>query len=231
MSAGRHAGHGTESEVDMTRQESFKRRVRTRMAKTGERYMESRRRLIERAADDYGWVSEPEHSNEVILDATGKDWDEWRRIIDQGPGREASHTAIVEHVMKAHGVGGWWAQSVAVGYERITGIRLPHQMADGTFTAGKTRTIEVDGDALREMLYDSDSRGDLFPGLTTEMRSKPTAKVPRIGIGPGVAQISIEPKADGRATVTIAHEKLPAPEDVEQWKAYWTEWLEALDVS
>lgn len=215
----------------MTRQESFKHRVRARMAKTGERYMEARRQLIERGASDHRWASEPEHTNGVILDATGKGWDDWRRIIDEGPGRQAPHSAIVEHVMKEYGVGGWWAQSVAVGYERITGIRLPHQMADGTFTASKTRTIEVDGDALREMLYDSDAREDLFPGFATEMRSKPTAKVPRIGIGPGIAQISIEPKADGRTTLTVAHEKLPTPEDVEQWRAYWTEWLEALAAS
>lgn len=174
-------------------------------------------------------MSQPEHSNETILVATGRDWNEWCRLIDDGPGRNAEHGALVAYVIEEHGVEGWWAQSVTVGYERITGNRLPHQMADGTFTAGKTRTIDVDGDALREMLFDDEARADLFPGITTEMRSKPMAKVPRIAIGPGVAQISIAPKPGGRATVIIAHERLPEAADVELWKAYWTEWLTALD--
>lgn len=217
----------------MTRQESFKRKVRARMVETGERYMAARHQLIEQStrADSDAWVSEPEHSDEAIYDATGRDWNEWRRLIDEGPGRNAEHGAIVAYVMEEHGVNGWWAQSVTVGYERITGIRLPHQMADGTFTASKTRTIEVDGEALKEMLFDNAARADLFPGITTEMRSVPTTKVPRIGIGPGVAQISIEPKPGGRATVTVAHEKLPQAGDVDLWKAYWTEWLTALDES
>lgn len=215
----------------MTRQESFKRRVRARMAETGERYTTARSQLLEDPTDEQTWVSDPEHSNDVILDATGKSWNDWQSLIDRGPGPNAAHGEIVDFVREQHDIGGWWAQSVAVGYERITGIRLPHQMADGTFTAGKAKTVDVDGDALKAMLYDDQARSDLFGGLPTEMRSKPGVKVPRIGIGPGVAQIAIEPKADGRATITIAHEKLPSPDDVELWKGYWAEWLDAIDES
>jgi hypothetical protein len=200
------------------------------MAKTGERYTTARRHLVEDSAGETGWVSHPEHSDKVILDATGKGWDDWRSLIDEGAGPDADHGAIVDLVME-QGIGGWWAQSVAVGYERITGIRLPHQMADGTFTASKTKTVAIDGEALRAMLYDDEARSDLFGGLDTEMRSRPGVKTPRIGIGPGIAQIAVEPKAGGRATVTVAHEKLPSPQDVELWKDYWSEWLEAIDES
>jgi len=44
-----------------------------------------------------------------------------------------------------------------------------------------------------------------------------------------VAEISLARKDDGRVTVTVAHAKLESPEDVEQWKGFWSGWLEAFD--
>ena len=118
---------------------------------------------------------------------------------------------------------------MTVGYERITGLRLPYQQPDGTFSASKTRTVTVDANSLREMLLNNGDRADLFPGFETELRSRPSTKVLRIAIGPGTAQIAIDPQATGKVKVSIAHEKLSSPEAVEEWKNYWSEWLEAID--
>jgi hypothetical protein len=178
----------------MTRQETFKRRIRERMEKTGERYGAARRALIEKSAAGSGrqWVSEPEMSDETLRSATGKGWEEWCDIIDVWPGKEKGHTAIAAYVHDEHEIDGWWAQTVTVGYERITGLRLPYQQPDGTFSAGKSRTVTTDPGMLRAMLLDDDDRADLFPGIDTQLRSRPTAKTLRVGIGPGAAQISIE---------------------------------------
>ena len=81
------------------------------------------------------------------------------------------------------------------------------------------------------MLLHPDDHADLFPGETTELRSRPTAKAIRIRIGGGVALFAIEPKDTGRCRVTVAHEKLPTSDDVERWRFFWREWLEALDES
>ncbi len=214
----------------MTQQETFKRRIRERMAKTGERYTAARRALIDEPGNGKRpWVAQPELSDERVREATGRGWDEWCDVIDAWPGHDDGHTAIAAYVQDELGIDGWWAQTVTVGYERITGRRLPHQQPDGTFTAGKTRTVAVDRTALRDMLLSDEDREDLFPGLETTVRSRPTAKVLRIGIGGGVAQIAIDELADGRAKISIAHEKLPSPDAVEEWKAYWAEWLEAVD--
>ena len=32
-----------------------------------------------------------------------------------------------------------------------------------------------------------------------------------------------------RVKITIAHDKLPTAEAVEEWKGYWADWLEAVD--
>ncbi|MFP3915867.1 MAG: hypothetical protein ACLFWM_13390 [Actinomycetota bacterium] len=212
----------------MTRQESFKRRVRERMSKTGERYAAARRVLVQRA--DQTWVSEPEMTDEAVRRATGMGWNEWRDLIDAWPGDTGDHAALVHFARQSADISGWWAQTVAVGYERIAGLRLKYQRPDGTFNATKSRTVTVPAGALREMLLDEDGRRHLFPGMETDLRSRPASRVVRLRIGPGTAQIAVDELPDGRARVSIAHEKLPAAAEVDVWKAYWSEWLDALDM-
>ena len=215
----------------MTKQETFKRRVRARMAKTGERYGAARRVLIDRAGNTRGrtWAAEPETSDETVRSATNRGWNEWADILDPWPGRSEGHTAMAGYLRDEHGLDGWWAQSVTVGYERISGLRLPYQQPDVTFSAGKWRTVTVDAAALRAMLLDDGDRTDLFPGFETELRSRPTSKVLRIAIGPGTAQVAIDPQAGGKTKVSVVHDHLPTTGDVETWKDYWSDWLEAID--
>ena len=225
----------------MTTQESFKRRVRQRMAKTGERYAAARRTLIEQAEARAAcqseprrrvWVSEPEVGNAAVVEGTGRSWDDWVDLIEAWPDRPEGHAdghpAVAAHLEAAHHLDGWWAQTVTVGFERITGLRLPYQRPDGTFTAGKSRTVDVDHDALRHALLDDDDRRQLFPGQHTELRSKPSAKAIRLAIGPGVALISLTPH-NTRTKVSVNHERIPTYDEVEEWKFYWTEWLTALE--
>lgn len=116
----------------MTRQETFKRRIRARMEKTGERYLAARRSLIDQADKDRRrtWVAEPELSDAAICTATGRGWEDWCDVIQGWPGHGEGHTAIAAHLVQELGVDSWWAQSVTVGYERIVGQRLPHQQPE-----------------------------------------------------------------------------------------------------
>lgn len=222
----------------MTTQESFKKRIRARMEKTGEKYNAARRALIEQAQQrqqipqaDGGraWSAQPEHGDDAVREATGRGWDEWVDLLEDAPVAEEGHTAVAAWLQDEHEVDGWWAQSVTGGWERITGRRLPHQMPDGTFTANRSRTIDgLDGDVLRGVLLDADGRDVLFPEHAVELRSRPTTKVLRFGIGGGVALIDIARKAGDRTTVTVAHEKLATLDDVRVWKQFWGDWLEAL---
>ena len=215
----------------MTKQESFKRRIRERMMNTGERYAEARRMLVARATPSNAtrtWVAAPELSDEAIRAGTGKGWEDWCVLIDHFPGRADGHAAIAKHVHDDLGAGDWWSQGVTVGYERITGLRLPHQMPDGTFTANKSATVAIEAEELRRLLLDDDDRGELFPAVATELKSKLTAKAIRIGMGTGSAIIRLEERSGGRTQIAIQHSQLPTFDDVEEWKFYWGEWLEAI---
>ncbi len=217
----------------MTANASFKKRIRERMAKTGERYSAARRVLVEQAEsrnkNERVWVSQPEQPDDSVRAATGKGWDEWCDLIDAWPEADLGHAAVAARVLDEFDVTGWWGQGITVGWERITGRRLVNQMSDGTFTAAVTRTIRIDANELRQMLYDDEDRSDLFGGMPSEMRSRPGVKAPRIRLDTGTVSIATEEKLDGRTTVSVTHAKLNGPADVEQWKPFWSDWLDALD--
>lgn len=174
------------------------------------------------------WVADPGTHVEVVRERTGRGWDQWRALIDAWPGHGDGHTAVARWLEQEHGIDGWWAQQVTVGWERITGRRLPNQLADGTFTASRSATRSLDADALRARLLDDLERAALFPGLVAELRSRPTSKNVRLGLPEGVAEVSLVTKPDGRVTVTVQHQKLPSPEAVSRWKAFWGDWLDDL---
>lgn len=221
--------HDTKKAVAMTKQESFKRRIRERMAKTGERYTTARRALLAKSKPaGRAWVAPPEVTDQAVIEATGASWDQWCDLIDAWSGSADGHAAVAQHLAAEHDLDPWWSQTVTVGWERITGVRLPYQRADGTFSAGKSATIPGDPAMLRRMLLSDSDRKELFPGHQTELLSAPDAKAIRISLGPGVAVMSIEPKSNGRMRVAIQHNKLPTFERVEEWKFYWTDWLDAV---
>jgi uncharacterized protein YndB with AHSA1/START domain len=69
-------------------------------------------------------VSKSEHSmaDADVKSATGKAWTDWYRLIDAAGGPAAGRRAITEQLMKEYGLEAWWAQTIAVEYERAKGV-------------------------------------------------------------------------------------------------------------
>ncbi|MCB1270353.1 MAG: hypothetical protein KDB31_02950, partial [Microthrixaceae bacterium] len=157
----------------MSTPESLRLRIRENMALCGELHGAAQRAFAEEAErrdDDRIGNAQPETSDEAVSEATGRGWVQWCELIDSWPGHDDGHAAVAAHIQQAHGVDGWWAQTITVGWERITGRRLAHQRADGTFSASRTRTLGLDGSVLREMLLDDADRASLFPGDEVTLR-------------------------------------------------------------
>lgn len=179
------------------------------------------------------WAAEPLHSDERIRENTGHTWDEWADLIEAGPGRGAGHTAIAAWVHADHGVAGWWAQGVTVGYERIAGLRLPGQMPDGTFSVSRSRVLELPVELLRAALQSDAGRAEMLPGIDTVLRSKSASKALRFsasvaGQPLGSLLFSADPLPDGRLRVGVTHDKLPTVDDGDTWKQFWADWLAAV---
>lgn len=119
----------------MTKETSFKRRVRERMSKTGERYTAAHSHVFQRrdrvrAARTRLAADTDRPSDGKIKDTTGKKWEAWFSILDRWGARERKHGETVGFLMDEHNVPGWWAQAITMWYERARGMRLKHRLSD-----------------------------------------------------------------------------------------------------
>ena len=233
----------------MTRDKALKRAIRARMAKTGERYAAARhyhldRHLILPSDEPVETAPEPDQSppvelpprvadpgvsDEAIRRGTGKGWDEWFRLLDGWGATARTHAEIARHLAEEHGVGGWWAQSVTVGYERARGIRAVHELADG-FSVNISKTFAVPVERLSAVFVDEAARdGWLEPG-TLRLRTARPGRSTRFDVPADGTRLEVNFVATGpeKASAHLQHVKLPAAADVETRRAFWKARLDRL---
>jgi hypothetical protein len=231
----------------MTRQKSFKRRVRARMDKTGERYSAARRQLLAKAdpdpvapaaAADPGSPADPEpaatpdapgakrpYSDEVVRRNTGRTWDEWFALLDGWGAVARPHPEIARWIGQEHGVGGWWAQGVTVAYEQARGLRAPGQRRDGSYEVNASKTVAVPVDRLFAAFTDPDLRERWLPGAPLEVRTAKPGRSIRANWEDGSTRLTVGFTALGEAKsqVAVTHERIPDPADADRLKAFWRE--------
>lgn len=220
----------------MTRQRSFKERIRARMDKTGESYAAARRKLIEKSETEAlrrrapRTISRTRTSDESVRNATGRTPDEWFALLDRWGARERNHTEIARWLAQEHAVDGWWAQNVTVAYEQERGMRAPGQRADGTYGVGASKTVAVPVDALFAAFADETTRARWLGGHELELRTARPAKSITAAWEEGTTRLSIgfTEKGPDKSQVAVAHERLPDAGAADEMKAFWRERLETL---
>jgi hypothetical protein len=217
----------------MTTDKARKRAVRTRMTKTGESYTAARRNVIKEPAPPTPLPprqAEPGVSDEAMRRATGRGWDDWFRILDARGIEGFSHTATAAWVATEHGIDGWWAQQVTVGYERVRGLRRRHQTSDG-FEVSVSKTLGRDVHRMWSAFADDGARSAWQVPAVLRRRTAVEDKSVRFDYGDDGSRVlvSIVPKGSERATVTITHERMAGPDDVVRMRAFWRAQVEALE--
>jgi Domain of unknown function (DUF4287) len=230
----------------MTKQKSFKGRVRARMEKTSESYTAARRQLLAKAAADPAEpvapdvaapaapVDAPEakrpYSDDVLRANTGRTWDEWFVLLDRWGAAERPHPEIARWLSEEHGVGGWWAQGVTVGYEQARGLRAPGQRRGGLFEASASKTVAVPVDRLYEAFMDHGLRERWLPGAKLEVRAAKPGKSIRANWddGPTRLVIAFTARGDAKSQVALVHERISDAAAAEALKAYWRERVKVL---
>ncbi|MFI5312206.1 MAG: hypothetical protein ACHQQ3_13280 [Gemmatimonadales bacterium] len=236
--------------MTMPRQKDLKRLVRRRMRKTGEAYTAARAHIITKspvrpavrpaapsaplralmsAPDPREYAALAGMSDASVKAKTGCPWERWVRALDRLGAPEMSHRDIVAVVKTKYKVGPWWSQMVAVGYERIRGVRARGQKRDGTYEATRSRTFAVPVTKLFEAWADPDLRRRWLDGATVTMRRATTPKSMRLDwSGHGIVAVGFTAKGASRSTVALAEAKIPDRETAARIKQYWSERLEAL---
>src|SRR5215211_1691864 len=218
----------------MTRNKSFKGRVRARMDKTGERYATARRQLVAKAtangepkaaakgepeaevaveaqagvapaqAQAAAPVVKPPYSDDVVRANTGRTWDEWFALLDGWGAVDRPHPEIARWLNGEHGVPGWWAQGVTVAYERARGLRAPRQRRGGHFEVNASKTVAVPVERLYEAFVDDGLRERWLPGGKFEVRTARANKSIRANWDDGSTRLVVNFTARGEAKSQVA---------------------------
>ncbi len=215
----------------MTHNKDFKKLVRARMEKTGESYAAARAQLMvdppPPTVDEYADLAGM--SDEAVRKKTGQTWLEWATSLDALGAKALDHTAIAALVRERWpDIGGWWAQTVTVGYERIRGLRDLGQLCSGDYAASKSKTYPVSVGRLFEAFEDENTR-DRWIGEPTVVRTATESRSMRLTWPDGtIVAFWFTDKGPDKSSVSVQHDKLDSPERRELEKEAWGERLARL---
>jgi hypothetical protein len=213
----------------MTQQKDFKRVVRARMQKTGESYTAAHLHLVkkeETPARDYAALAGL--SDESVKKATGCAWEKWVFVLDKARGREMSHPELVKHIREKYKTPSWWTQMVAVGYERIRGLRAQGQQRSGDWSITKSKTVGVPLAKLYAA-FNARGRAKWMPGVKLTVRGATPNKSMRLRWEDGSPiDVGFMAKGESKSQVALEHRKLASKAEADHMRAFWTERLNAL---
>jgi hypothetical protein len=162
----------------------------------------------------------PGISDAAVKAKTGRSWAAWRKTLDAAGATTMDHAAIVRLLTARFKLNGWWAQSVTVGYERLTGKRAVHQKKDG-FAASIGRTFTAPARALFAPFDEAAARRRLL-GKPVTFSTRTRNKTLRFAWPDGGrVAIAFYPKPGGKTQVSVQHEKLPSAAAVTRAKTFW----------
>ena len=121
-------------------------------------------------------VQSPSISDERMREATGRIRVDWHGLLDAAGASGWGHTQIARWLVDEHGVDGWWAQGITVGFEQARGMRQPGQQADGTFSTSVTKTIRAPKAAVLQAIVETVSAQLGAPASTNPDAKYATAR-------------------------------------------------------
>jgi hypothetical protein len=216
----------------MTRQRSFKRLVRSRMAKTGESYTAARASLL--APQEREEAEQPAlaTSDESIRRRTGRGWEEWFDLLDEWGAADRPHPEIARWVAEQQGVEplAWGAQAVTVSYERARGGRAVGEHPDG-FAITASKTVAVPVERLFAAFEDDAMRERWLSGAPLTLRTATPTRTARYDWEDGSTRVNVafDGLAAAKSRVAVSHERLADAAAAEKMKAWWRERLRALE--
>ncbi|MFQ5907243.1 MAG: SRPBCC domain-containing protein [Thermoplasmata archaeon] len=187
---------------------------------------------------------------EAVRTKTGKGWGEWFALLDTWDAVDKGHTTTARHLAETHGLSGWWAQMVAVEYERARGLRQVGQKR-AQFVVTVQRTIRTSPEVAYKALtepsllsrwFTQDAQAELRVGgryenkdgdngeflrLEPPERLKYTWENPKHAPGT-VVEIWISPKGEEKSLIRLEHSRLKNLQEFEDLRKGWRWALDSL---
>ena len=167
-------------------------------------------------------------SSEAVEAKTGKSWAQWFAVLDKARARTMSHREIVAVLSSKHGLGPWWRQMVAVGYEQAKGLRAKHEKPDG-FEISRSKTIKAPVDDVYEAWGNARRRAQWLPGAKLAIRKATENKILRVTWGDGSnVEVTLHTKGVSKTQIGVQHGRLASARAAEKQKAFWGEAFDRL---
>ncbi len=168
-------------------------------------------------------------STDAVARRTGKTWDDWFEVLDSAGAVNLDQRGVIAILAQKHGIGPWWQQMIAVGYESIRNKSDKPPAPDGfhinsscTLNAPVTRVFRLWNDAAERARWLADDR--------FVVRRATADKVIRARWGKGTSHVAVSfNEKSGRTEVSVEHHQIESSAAAEQMKAYWAKKLGLLD--
>ena len=189
-------------------------------------------------------------SAKSVEKGTGKNWDEWIKILTKAGAKNWDHKEIVAFLKKKHKLTGWWQQSVTIGYETHIGRRRNGSNLKGEYSLTATRTLPGSPARIWKALSSPEGiaiwltplsefeikKGATFEcdgGVFGEVRTMKAPERARLTwqetdwLKPSVVQIFIVGKRDANKSILVFnHDKLREARQRDHLRARWKKALE-----
>ncbi len=216
----------------MTKKRDLKDLIRARMQKTGESYTAARASFLgpdaKHIAPRSEWAELAGIKDATLLQRTDKSWAQWVDTLDQARAFEWEHPKIAKFLSSQYELGGWWAQSITVGYERIHGIREVGQSPDGSFAANKSKTFHMPVSEIFPFWAQPEQRLKWLDSTNAVVRNLNSNKSLIMDWEDGT-QVDVYFVDKGPKTaVQVQHKNLQSKDEIDARKSYWETKLNAL---
>ena len=212
----------------MPKHKDLKRRVLSRMKKTGESYTTARSRVIQKKTPPADFAALAGFSDETVKAKTGCTWERWVRALDAAGATSMPHRDIARYVHDKFQVSGWWAQTVTVGYERIRGLREKGQQRGGGHVVNKSKTYPVSIAKLYRAFGAQGRKRWLGEAKLTVKKATPKKSM-RLSFEDGTpVEVHFWEKGSQKSQVQLQHRQRPSKSDADRIRAFWAQRLAAL---
>lgn len=168
-------------------------------------------------------------STDAVARRTGKTWDDWFEVLDSAGAALLDQRGIVAILAQKHGIGPWWQQTIAVGYESLRGKNEKPGAIDG-FQISKSCTLDAPVGLVFRLWNDAGERARWLSDERFVVRGATADKLIRARWGKGNSHVAVSfNEKSGRTEVSVEHHQIESRSAAEQMKAYWAKKLGLLD--
>jgi hypothetical protein len=161
-------------------------------------------------------------SNDAVKKRTGKNWQEWYKLLDDSGARKMNHKDTATWIYYNNDVSGWWAQMITVNYEHAVKGRKKHEKPGG-FEISKGKTVSV---PISKLYLAWEKKL-----IRNKWLSKPNMKIRNATVGKSMRVTWVDEetslnvyfynKGKDKSQVSVQHIKLKNSIEAERMKKYW----------